>query len=184
MLYCIFALTRSLYLQIKHDRIASFSTWTPLNKTPALLARLFQYDFLFFSWPGEGVWGVGIYTTLPPLDKSLVLPLVFLLMLLLFQNEFREYPALLRHAVSLGRRIQDPLTEFAALCVEEDELLCLRLHPYQVKLSFCNRIWARLLTLQLPKWSTSNLSLQYPFTIQQTGNESTHMYQVEVVILI
>lgn len=50
----------------------------------------------------------------------------------LFQNEFREYPSLLRHAVSLGRRIQDPLAEFAALCVEEDELLCLRLHPFQV----------------------------------------------------
>ena len=52
--------------------------------------------------------------------------------LLLFQNEFREYPSLLRHAVSLGRRIQDPITEFAALCIEEDELLCLRLHPFQV----------------------------------------------------
>jgi len=52
---------------------------------------------------------------------------------LLFQNEFREYPSLLRHAVSLGRRIQDPLAEFAALCVEEDELLCLRLHPFQVR---------------------------------------------------
>ena len=49
-----------------------------------------------------------------------------------FQNEFLEYPSLLRHAVSLGRRIQDPLSEFAALCVEEDELLCLRLHPLQV----------------------------------------------------
>ncbi|XP_020627478.1 transcription elongation factor SPT6-like [Orbicella faveolata] len=47
------------------------------------------------------------------------------------ENEFREYPSLLRHAVSLGRRIQDPLAEFAALCVEEDELLCLRLHPFQ-----------------------------------------------------
>lgn len=54
-------------------------------------------------------------------------------MCLLFQNEFREYPSLLRHAVSLGRRIQDPLSEFAALCVEEDELLCLRLHPFQVR---------------------------------------------------
>lgn len=53
--------------------------------------------------------------------------------MLLFQNEFREYPSLLRHAVSLGRRIQDPLAEFAALCVEEDELLCLRLHPFQVR---------------------------------------------------
>ncbi|CAH3024911.1 unnamed protein product [Porites evermanni] len=47
------------------------------------------------------------------------------------ENEFLEYPSLLRHAVSLGRRIQDPLSEFAALCVEEDELLCLRLHPFQ-----------------------------------------------------
>ena len=54
----------------------------------------------------------------------------------LFQNEFREYPSLLRHAVSLGRRIQDPLAEFAALCVEEDELLCLRLHPFQVRSYF------------------------------------------------
>ena len=48
------------------------------------------------------------------------------------QNEFREYPAILRHAVSIGRRLQDPLAEFSALCVEEDELLCLKLHPLQV----------------------------------------------------
>ena len=30
----------------------------------------------------------------------------------------------------------------------------------------------------------SNFSLQYPCTIQQTGNENTQMHQVEVVILI
>ena len=30
----------------------------------------------------------------------------------------------------------------------------------------------------------SNFSLQYPCTFQQTGNENTQMYQVEVVILI
>ena len=34
------------------------------------------------------------------------------------------------------------------------------------------------------KWFTSNFSLQYPCTIQQTGIENTQMYQVEVVILI
>ena len=34
------------------------------------------------------------------------------------------------------------------------------------------------------KWLTSNFPLQYPFTIQQTSNENTQMYQVEVVILI
>ena len=34
------------------------------------------------------------------------------------------------------------------------------------------------------KWSTCNLSLQYPFTIQQTGSENIQLYQVEVFILI
>ena len=33
-------------------------------------------------------------------------------------------------------------------------------------------------------WLTNNFSLQYPCTIQQTGNENIQMYQVEVVILI
>ena len=50
----------------------------------------------------------------------------------LFKTEFREYPAILRRAISVGRRIQDPVAEFSALCVDEDELLCLRLHPRQV----------------------------------------------------
>ena len=140
ILYCISAFTRSLYVQIKHGRLNKRSRASQrelyLIRRPHYWLVCFSMISCFFFLTGGG--GVGIYTTLPPLDKSLVLPLVFLLMLLLFQNEFREYPALLRHAVSLGRRIQDPLTEFAALCVEEDELLCLRLHPYQVKLSFCN----------------------------------------------
>ncbi|XP_046863856.1 transcription elongation factor SPT6-like [Xenia sp. Carnegie-2017] len=47
------------------------------------------------------------------------------------ETEFREYPMILRRAISVGRRIQDPLAEFAGLCVDEDELLCLRLHPKQ-----------------------------------------------------
>ena len=34
------------------------------------------------------------------------------------------------------------------------------------------------------QWFTCNFSLKYPSTIQQTDNESTQMYQVEVVILI
>ncbi|XP_065663621.1 transcription elongation factor SPT6 isoform X2 [Hydra vulgaris] len=45
--------------------------------------------------------------------------------------EFPEYPELLRHAISLGRRIQNPLVEFAGLCNFEEELTCLRLHPMQ-----------------------------------------------------
>ncbi|XP_065055474.1 transcription elongation factor SPT6-like isoform X4 [Rhopilema esculentum] len=46
-------------------------------------------------------------------------------------TEFKDYPPLLRHAVSIGRRLQDPLIEFAGLCDGEGELECLILHPLQ-----------------------------------------------------
>ncbi|KJE95186.1 hypothetical protein CAOG_08908 [Capsaspora owczarzaki ATCC 30864] len=35
-----------------------------------------------------------------------------------FAREFPDYPPLLRRAISVGRRLQDPLTEIASLCVE------------------------------------------------------------------
>ena len=34
------------------------------------------------------------------------------------------------------------------------------------------------------EWLTWNFSLDYPYIIQQTGNENIQTYQVEVVILI
>ena len=34
------------------------------------------------------------------------------------------------------------------------------------------------------EWFTSNFSLQYPYTIQQTSNENTQTYQLEVVIVM
>ena len=34
------------------------------------------------------------------------------------------------------------------------------------------------------KWLTWNFSLQYPYIIQQKGNENIPTYQVEAVILI
>ena len=34
------------------------------------------------------------------------------------------------------------------------------------------------------KWLMCDFSLKYLYTIQQTGNEDTQMYQVEVFILI
>ena len=42
------------------------------------------------------------------------------------EQEFREFPSVLRQAVSLGRRMQDPLTEFTQLAGPENEILCLR----------------------------------------------------------
>ncbi|XP_057216695.1 transcription elongation factor SPT6 isoform X2 [Triplophysa rosa] len=47
------------------------------------------------------------------------------------EADFRDYPPLLRQAVSVGRKIQDPLVEFAQVCSTDDDILCLKLHPLQ-----------------------------------------------------
>lgn len=46
-------------------------------------------------------------------------------------TDFRDYPPLLRQAISLARRIQDPLVEFSQLCTADEEILCLRYHCLQ-----------------------------------------------------
>eukprot|EP01114_Cavostelium_apophysatum_P013868 TRINITY_DN3454_c0_g1_i4.p1 TRINITY_DN3454_c0_g1~~TRINITY_DN3454_c0_g1_i4.p1 ORF type:complete len:1553 (-),score=591.00 TRINITY_DN3454_c0_g1_i4:61-4719(-) len=47
-------------------------------------------------------------------------------------SDFPEYPAVLRQAISLGRLLQDPLTETAGLCSDNNESLCsLKLHASQ-----------------------------------------------------
>lgn len=47
------------------------------------------------------------------------------------QTEFPSFPPLLRQAVSLARRLLDPLIEFSQLCTPDDEILCLKYHPLQ-----------------------------------------------------
>ncbi|CAN7987050.1 unnamed protein product [Ixodes hexagonus] len=47
------------------------------------------------------------------------------------QNDFRDYPLLLRQAISLARRMQDPLVEFSQLCTPDEEIFCLKYHPLQ-----------------------------------------------------
>ncbi|XP_015605093.1 transcription elongation factor SPT6 isoform X2 [Cephus cinctus] len=49
--------------------------------------------------------------------------------------EFRDYPELLRQAISLARRMQDPLVEFSQLCTADEEILCLRYHTLQDQIS-------------------------------------------------
>ena len=41
-------------------------------------------------------------------------------------QDFREFPPVLRQAVSLARRFQDPLIEFSQLTGPENEILALR----------------------------------------------------------
>jgi len=48
------------------------------------------------------------------------------------QTDFRDFPAELRQAISLARRMQDPLLEFCQLCTADQDLACLKLHPTQV----------------------------------------------------
>ncbi|XP_076825036.1 transcription elongation factor SPT6-like [Clavelina lepadiformis] len=47
------------------------------------------------------------------------------------QSDFRDFPAELRQAISLARRMLDPMLEFSQLCTSEQDLLCLKLHPLQ-----------------------------------------------------
>ncbi|XP_053981515.1 transcription elongation factor SPT6-like [Hylaeus volcanicus] len=49
-------------------------------------------------------------------------------------SEFRDYPDLLRQAISLARRMQDPLLEFSQLCTVDEEIMCLKYHPLQDQL--------------------------------------------------
>lgn len=49
-------------------------------------------------------------------------------------HDFREYPPTLKEAVSLARRIQDPLIEYSQLCNADEEILCLRYHSLQEQL--------------------------------------------------
>ncbi|XP_013115502.1 transcription elongation factor SPT6 [Stomoxys calcitrans] len=49
-------------------------------------------------------------------------------------SDFKEYPTLLKQAVSLARKIQDPLLEYSQLCGPDEEILCLRYHSLQDQL--------------------------------------------------
>lgn len=47
-------------------------------------------------------------------------------------TDFRDMPELLRQAISLARKMQDPLIEYSQLCNGDEEILNLRFHPLQV----------------------------------------------------
>ncbi|XP_022911236.2 transcription elongation factor SPT6 isoform X1 [Onthophagus taurus] len=48
--------------------------------------------------------------------------------------DFREYPELLRQAISIARKMQDPLIEYSQLCNTDNEILSLRYHSLQEQL--------------------------------------------------
>eukprot|EP01027_Heterolobosea_sp_BB2_P000897 GEZU01001346.1.p1 GENE.GEZU01001346.1~~GEZU01001346.1.p1 ORF type:complete len:821 (-),score=229.51 GEZU01001346.1:22-2382(-) len=46
-------------------------------------------------------------------------------------NQFPEYSNITRRAISVGRRLQDPLAEIAGLADEKDDITSLKFHKYQ-----------------------------------------------------
>ena len=50
-------------------------------------------------------------------------------------SDFRDYPELLRQAISLARKMQDPLIEYSQLCNGDEEILSLRFHPLQEQIT-------------------------------------------------
>ena len=54
----------------------------------------------------------------------------------MLQHDFREYPSLLRQALSLARRLQEPLVEFAQLCNPDEDIISLKYHTLQVSYVF------------------------------------------------
>lgn len=56
----------------------------------------------------------------------------FNIVMYFLQHDFREYPSLLRQALSLARRLQEPLVEFAQLCNPDEDILSLKYHTLQV----------------------------------------------------
>lgn len=74
-------------------------------------------------------WGIQDVAQFFPLLLIFPLTLCFLSM----QVDFRDYPPLLRQAVSIARKIQDPLMEYAQVCSTDEDILCLKLHPLQVR---------------------------------------------------
>lgn len=75
------------------------------------------------------------YLTVPstPYTDTSVVSVPLTLCFLSVQVDFRDYPPLLRQAVSIARKIQDPLMEYAQVCSTDDDILCLKLHPLQVR---------------------------------------------------
>eukprot|EP00771_Trimastix_marina_P001044 gnl/Trimastix_PCT/2089.p1 GENE.gnl/Trimastix_PCT/2089~~gnl/Trimastix_PCT/2089.p1 ORF type:complete len:1618 (-),score=369.71 gnl/Trimastix_PCT/2089:90-4475(-) len=47
------------------------------------------------------------------------------------ETEFRDYPLPLRQAISIGRRLLEPMAEICALFNPQKEILCMRLHSLQ-----------------------------------------------------
>uniref|UniRef100_A0A2K6TY16 SPT6 homolog, histone chaperone and transcription elongation factor n=1 Tax=Saimiri boliviensis boliviensis TaxID=39432 RepID=A0A2K6TY16_SAIBB len=81
--------------------------------------------------------------------------------------EFRDYPPVLRQAVSLARRIQDPLIEFAQVCSSDEDILCLKFHPLQehvVKEELLNALYCEFINRVNEVGVDVNRAIAHPYS--------------------
>ena len=129
-IFCVYAETPKWSWRTSRGPSASW------NKSP--LCLLWEWNWLTMNWP-RCTWTARSLRWTPDLTWSKcdnVLFTVGLLLTLCFlsvQVDFRDYPPLLRQAVSIARKIQDPLVEYAQVCSSDEDILCLKLHPLQVR---------------------------------------------------
>ncbi|KAM4046625.1 transcription elongation factor SPT6 [Anomaloglossus baeobatrachus] len=83
------------------------------------------------------------------------------------ESDFRDYPPVLRQAVSIARRIQDPLIEFSQVCSSDDDILCLKLHPLQdqvVKEELLNALYCEFINRVNEVGVDVNRAISHPYT--------------------
>lgn len=84
------------------------------------------------------------------------------------ETDFREYPPLLRQAISVARRLRDPLVEFSQLCSADEEILCLRFNTLQdhlAKEDLAEGIYTEFINRTNEVGVDINLAVQNPLTI-------------------
>uniref|UniRef100_A0A8C2I5J7 Transcription elongation factor SPT6 n=1 Tax=Cyprinus carpio TaxID=7962 RepID=A0A8C2I5J7_CYPCA len=83
------------------------------------------------------------------------------------EADFRDYPPLLRQAVSVARKIQDPLVEFAQVCSSDEDILCLKLHPLQehvVKEELLSALYCEFINRVNEVGVDVNRAIAHPYT--------------------
>lgn len=83
------------------------------------------------------------------------------------ESDFRDYPPILRQAVSIARRVQDPLIEFSQVCSTDDDILCLKLHPLQdqvVKEELLNALYCEFINRVNEVGVDVNRAISHPYT--------------------
>ncbi|KAJ8396463.1 hypothetical protein AAFF_G00017690 [Aldrovandia affinis] len=83
------------------------------------------------------------------------------------EADFRDYPPLLRQAVSVARKIQDPLVEYAQVCSSDEDILCLKLHPLQehvVKEDLLDALYCEFINRVNEVGVDVNRAIAHPYT--------------------